>query len=287
MTSKPTIKDIKVAKKELDKEMIKGLLEYVRNGVFPNNSPNSYMNAYTIVHSMADQGDEQSSELFKYHNDTIQGFVDDCYKIISKESSNQLIDKFISVTENINFLIYWMNRIFTYLDRFYTKAKSKQTLCQNAMNSYKEHLFDKIQNNIYIEVNKLIKEDRNCNIESRPKIKTILKILYDIDLSSPKIIREKNKISWVQDTQGNENKKETPYQDKWFEEYFKTETIKFAKGKAKADIHNMSAPEYIISQLKYLDEEEIRQREYINPKYIEKINEINRRLLIGENAQEL
>ena len=253
MTSKPTIKDIKVAKKELDKEMIKGLLEYVRNGVFPNNSPNSYMNAYTIVHSMADQGDEQSSELFKYHNDTIQGFVDDCYKIISKESSNQLIDKFISVTENINFLIYWMNRIFTYLDRFYTKAKSKQTLCQNAMNSYKEHLFDKIQNNIYIEVNKLIKEDRNCNIESRPKIKTILKILYDIDLSSPKIIREKNKISWVQD----------------------------------ADIHNMSAPEYIMSQLKYLEDEEVRQGEYINPKYKQKINDINYRLLIGENAQEL
>jgi cullin 3 len=287
MTSKPTIKDIKVAKKELDKEMIKGLLEYVRNGVFPNNSPNSYMNAYTIVHSMADQGDEQSSELFKYHNDTIQGFVDDCYKIISKESSNQLIDKFISVTENINFLIYWMNRIFTYLDRFYTKAKSKQTLCQNAMNSYKEHLFDKIQNNIYIEVNKLIKEDRNCNIESRPKIKTILKILYDIDLSSPKIIREKNKISWVQDIQGNENRNETAYQDKWFEDYFKAETTKFAKDKANADIHNMSAPEYIMSQLKYLEDEEVRQGEYINPKYKQKINDINYRLLIGENAQEL
>ena len=284
--SKPVIRDIKVARKELEKEMIKGLLDYVRNGVFPHNSPNSYMNAYTIVQGMADLGDPESELLFNYYNNTIQGFIEDCYKLIAKESSNQLIDKFIKLTENINFLIYWMSRIFTYLDRFYTKAKSKLTLCESAMTSYKVHLFDKIQNNIYIEVNKLIKEDRNCNTESRNKIKIILKIIYDIDLSAPKIIKEKNKICWIQDG-GVSNRDETQYQDVWFDKYFQSETNKFAKDKANADIHNMSAPEYIISQLKYLDEEEIRQNEYINPKYKSKINEINYKFLIGENAQEL
>ena len=35
-------------------------------------------------------------------------------------------------------------------------------------------------------------------------------------------LREKNKISWVQETQGNENNRnDTPYQDKWFEDFFK------------------------------------------------------------------
>ena len=187
--SKPVIRDIKVARKELEKEMIKGLLDYVRNGVFPHNSPNSYMNAYTIVQGMADLGDPESELLFNYYNNTIQGFIEDCYKLIAKESSNQLIDKFIKLTENINFLIYWMSRIFTYLDRFYTKAKSKLTLCESAMTSYKVHLFDKIQNNIYIEVNKLIKEDRNCNTESRNKIKIILKIIYDIEKSLGDILK--------------------------------------------------------------------------------------------------
>ena len=285
-TSKSVIKDIKIAKKEIEKEMIKGLLEYVRNGIFPNNSPNSYMNAYTIVQSMADLGDFESESLFNYYNSTIRGFIEDCYKIISKESSNQLIDKFISITDNINFLIYWMNRIFTYLDRFYTQAKTKQTLCQNAMSSFKEFLFDKIQDMIYIEVNKLIKEDRNCNTESRAKIKTILKILSDIDLTNPKIVREKNTISWIQDSKGD-SRNDTPYQDKWYENYFKSETTKFAKDKANSDIHSMSAPEYIISQLKYLKEEETRQIEYINHKYGFKINEINYKYLIGENAEEL
>ena len=191
------------------------------------------------------------------------------------------------ITENINCLIYWMNRIFTYLDKYYTKDKDKQTLSQNAMKLYKVNFFDKIQNNIFIEVNKLIKEDRNGNSESRPKIKTVLKILYDIDLDNPKIFRENNKILWCPDKSKEDNQNETKYQDKWYSEYFKDETVRFAKDKANTDIHNMSAPEYIRAQLKYLDEEEKRQVEYINPKYRSKINELNYSHLIGDKAEEL
>ena len=287
MTTKPPVKDIKTAKKELEKEMIKGILEYVRNGTFPNNSPNSYMNAYTIVQSMSDLGDAESESLFNYYNKTIQGYIEDCYKIVSKESKTQLIDSFIKQTENINFLIYWMNRIFTYLDRFYTKAKNKNTLSKNAINLYKTYLFDPLQDEIFREVNKLIKDDRNCNTESRPKIKIVLKIMYDIDLLLPKIMKENNKILWIPE-KGNENNiSDTEYQDKWYNDFFKNETIKFAKDKGNSDIHNMSAPEYVLSQLKYINEEYERQSEYINPKYHGKINEINFKYLVGENAEEL
>jgi len=285
MNNKPP-KDIKEAKKMLEKEMIKGILEYLRNGIFPNNSPNSYMNAYTIVQGMADEGDTQCETLFDYHNKTVQKYIEDCYKIVSKESSNHLINAVIEQTEKINFLIYWMFRIFIYLDRFYTKAKSKNSLSQNSIRLYREHFFNPLENDIFTEVNKLIKEDRNCNTEARPKIKTILKIIYDIDLANPQIVKEKNKISWVCDKQ-SEGKNETLYQDKWYEQYFRNETIKFAKEKGNSDIHNMSAPEYILSQLKYLNEENERKSEYINQKYHSKIDEINHKYLIGENAEEL
>ena len=283
MSNKPTIKDIKVAKKELEKEMIKGILEYLKNGTFPNNSPNSYMNAYTIVQNLADSGDNESEALFNYHNLTIQKYIEDCYKLINKESSNQLIDSVIKYTEKINFLIYWMNRIFTYLDRFYTKAKSKNTLSQNAIKLYIKHFFDPISQDVYTEVNKLIKEDRNCNLESRPKIKIILKILFDIDLNNPKIMKENNKISWYQE---GVEQREIQHQENWFKK-FEIETQRFAKEKGSADIHSMSAPEYITSQLKYLDEENERKSEYINKKFHGAIDSINYKILIGENASEL
>jgi hypothetical protein len=279
------IKDIKTAKKELEKEMIKGILEYLKNGTFPKNSPNSYMNAYTIVQNMADLGDSECESLFKYHNDIILRFIDDSKRSVTKESNVNLIDSVIKHTHNINFLIYWMNRIFTYLDRFYTKAKNKQSLSKNALDLYRDNFFVLLQNDIHREVNKLIKDDRNCNIESRPKIKEILKIINDLDLFSPRIVKENNKISWVPE-KGTETKNEKEFGDKWYETFSK-ETSKFAKDKASADIHSMSAPEYVLSQLKYLEEEEVRKNEYINPNYHSDIDKINRRFLVGENAAEL
>ena len=280
------IKDIKLAKKELEKEMIRGIIEYLKNGTEPNNSPNSYMNAYTIVQNMADMGDEECGQLFEYHNKIIQSFVELCYKNVSQETNVQLIDSLIKNTDNINTLIYWMNRIFTYLDRFYTKAKNKQSLSINAMKIYKEKLFVPLENQIYKEVNKLIKDDRNGNIDSRPKIKTVLNIIDNLDLISPKIVKENSKITWMAEA-GTEGKNLKEFGDKWYNETFSKETTKFAKDKANADIHSMSAPEYIVSQLKYLDEENVRKRDYINANYHNDIDKINSKYLIGENAEEL
>ena len=280
------LNDIKIVKKELEKEMIKGILEYVKNGIFPNNSSNSYMNAYTIVQNMADLGDSQCEQLFNYHNQIIQNFIEGCHKKVSKLSNIQLIDCFIKETENINFLIYWMNRIFTYLDRFFTRAKQKNSLSKNALNLYRDYFFLHLQDDIHKEVNKLIKEDRNCNIESRPKIKIILKIINDLDLINPKIIKENNKICWIPEKDKDE-KNEPTFANKWYKESFEKETIKFIKDKANADIHSMSAPEYITSALKFINEEIIREKEYINPIFHNEINKIIYKYLVGENAEEL
>ena len=280
------LNDIKIVKKELEKEMIKGILEYVKNGIFPNNSSNSYMNAYTIVQNMADLGDSQCEQLFNYHNQIIQNFIEGCLKKVSKLSNIQLIDCFIKETENINFLIYWMNRIFTYLDRFFTRAKQKNSLSKNALNLYRDYFFLHLQDDIHKEVNKLIKEDRNCNIESRPKIKIILKIINDLDLINPKIIKENNKICWIPEKDKDE-KNEPTFANKWYKESFEKETIKFIKDKANADIHSMSAPEYITSALKFINEEIIREKEYINPIFHNEINKIIYKYLVGENAEEL
>ena len=74
------IKDFKTGRKEIEKEMIKNILEYLKNGVFPNNNPHSYMNAYTIVQALSDMGDDKNRELLNYHNQTIENYIIDCKK---------------------------------------------------------------------------------------------------------------------------------------------------------------------------------------------------------------
>ena len=287
MSSEEIYKDKNDIIKQLEEEqIIKGILEYTKNGTFPNKSPNAYLSARSKVEKIGSANQYARKVLFKYYKKTIQKYLDDCYKIISKETASQLIDSFIKQTEKINFLIYWMNRIFCYLDEYYLREKNN-TLSKSAINLYKEYFFNLLENDIYLEVNKLIREDRKCNLDSRSKIKTILKIISDLDLSAPKIVKNNDIISWIQEEEGKDEKNETKYQDKWFDIFFKYETIRFAKDKGNADICNMSAIEYIKAQLKYFDEESIRQNEYINQKYHSKINEINYKYLIEEKAKEL
>ena len=281
-----SLKDMKEVRKKLDDTMIKGLLEYVKNGTFPGNSPNSYMDAYTTVQSFADEGDSEGEELFKHHNKIIRNYITDCNKKMKEISSSQLVDNFLDCTGNINFLIYWMNRIFTYLDRFFVRSKGKNTLAKEAIEIYHHEFFDELKNNLFKELGKLIEDDRNKNIESRPKIIAILKIVDDLDLTAPRISKENNKISWsAEEKTEGKNGKETG--DCWYNNFFKKETENYASKKAQNDINEMSAPEYITSTLQFLEEEKRSQELYINKRYHQKIDDINNKYLVGNNAKTL
>ena len=284
--SKEKYKDFKVVKAEVKNEMIDNIHEYLKNGTFPNKKPNAYMTAYTAVQTHADIGDKECAMLLEYHNGVIRDYIQDCLNDLSKETNVNLIDAFIKHTEHITFLSYWMNRIFCYLDRFYTKAKCKITLAKNALTLYTENFFNQFRNNIFIEVNKLIREDRQGIREYRPKIKIVMRIIKDLDYEFPKLIKENNKISWIQEKE-NSKGTEIAIQNDWYENYFLGDTLKFSRDKGKADVQTLSAPEYIVSQLKYLDEEYERQREFINEKFHNKINDINYQNLIGDHMKEI
>ena len=284
--SKEKYKDFKVVKAEVKNEMIDNIHEYLKNGTFPNKKPNAYMTAYTAVQTHADLGDKECAMLLEYHNGVIRDYIQDCLNDLSKETNVNLIDAFIKHTEHITFLSYWMNRIFCYLDRFYTKAKCKITLAKNALTLYTENFFNQFRNNIFIEVNKLIREDRQGIREYRPKIKIVMRIIKDLDYEFPKLIKENNKISWIQEKE-NSKGTEIAIQNDWYENYFLGDTLKFSRDKGKADVQTLSAPEYIVSQLKYLDEEYERQREFINEKFHNKINDINYQNLIGDHMKEI
>ena len=158
------------------------------------------------------------------------------------------------------------------------------------MNFYKELFFNPLKDDIYKELGKLIKQDRNGNKETRNKINSIIKILNYMDIKEPKITKEKEKeqAEWIpHKSYSKPNEYYTYiYQDEWYEKYFKEETIQFAKEKAEKEIVASSPFEFILSQLNYLQEEKDRQKEYINEKYHDSLNKINYKYLL-ENAENL
>ena len=270
--------------KEIEEEMIKGILDYLKNGVIPNSNPNAFVNAFTKVENIINNYDEYSNYLLEYHNKVIREFIKYSYDLVANKPNSELIDSFIENTDKINFLIYWMSRIFNYMEKFHLRKNIKEKLCQTSIKLYKKYFFDNIQNNIYKELNKLFNQVRSNKEGQNPKIKYVLRILYILDLDFPQIVKENRKIIW---TTQNKITNSLKYENTWFNKTFKNQTISYVKTKAEKDIQNMSAPEYIKSQLNYFQEESIREIEYLNKNYWDEINIINYRYLVAEKAEEL
>ena len=71
----------------------------------------------------------------------------------SKLSGIQFIDFFIKKTEKINFLIYWLGRIFYYLNRYYEITKCKDGLNKVALTIYRDNFFMEKQEKLFKEIN--------------------------------------------------------------------------------------------------------------------------------------
>ena len=155
---------------------------------------------------------------------------------------------------------------------------------------YKKCFFDKLQIKLYQILNELlIRDERNGNNkyrDNRDKILLIMEIINSMDLIKPKIVMKgRNKFKW-EETSGETSNNPLTYQKKWFE-YFKEETIKYAKNKGEKDIKTLSAPEYMLCELKYINAENEREKSYINAIFHEEINKINYENLIVNNMNVL
>ena len=161
-----------------------------------------FLKAYTVVSTFADLGDKKCKELYDYYTQFIENYIIDCKIKLNDDEKSNIIEGFLFHTKNINFVIYYMQRIFSYLDRFYTIAKAKVSLSKSAMNLYKSIFYEEFKNKIQDEINTLEKEEKNANDELISKIQRVKVILKEVNFENPKIIREKDEIKWENQIKG-------------------------------------------------------------------------------------
>ena len=269
----------------LDKNFMTSLLDFAYGNKDELNTKDiNYMSCYSAISSYCDKGIDNNREMFAYHNKIINDYLKYCYKILINKKDEEFIDEFTNLTDKINLIIYCLKRIFTYLDRFFTKSYIHHTLCYTSIRQYERELFLPFKDKLYEKLNKLIRDDRNGHLESRDKIKKILEIINYLDFSGAKIKKEKEKINILLQEL---NKDEALKKQEWFENYFMKETIQYLEEKSKNDIKNLSINDYIDTQLNYLKEEDERKQLYIYPQFHERLDNLNYLYLIGNNSKEL
>ena len=278
-------------KLEAEEAIINGLIDYVKEGIFPKTTPEDFLICYNFAYTFADKG--YGEEILNYHNDKIKEAADYCYEKIKNLVHLDFIDSFIIKTNNLFMLIKVMANLFSYMTNSYLVGRNDnnpdnkedyKNICEFSMKIYKESFYNKLEQKLFAVLNQLIKEERNGNLEYRQKICNIIETISFLDFEIPIVVKKSDtKIIW-QDKLASEH--EIKYQEKWFNNY-KKETEAYSKEKAKKDIHNNSAPEYVSCEIKYLNEEKLRQECYLNKIYHHIINDINYKYIIKDNTEEL
>ena len=198
------------AKKELEEKIITDLFNFVKDGSIPKPMETTFMDCYNLIYDLCDKG--LGEELLNYHNDKIRLVVTDVYEKLKNLSGLELLNSFISYTERLNNMIHIMARIFLYLSRQY--LLEEQNISEFSMDIFKKNLFDKLQNNLFTVVKKLIKEGEK-NQDTEIKINYFMKLIEYLDYTRP-IIAKKNSTHVVWQETGN-NPGPKQYKKMWDE----------------------------------------------------------------------
>ena len=125
--------------------------------------------------------------------------IDDSINILKKSSKTDFFNLLYKQINKLNFIIFIINRAFSYLDKFFTKANRFVSLNINLFDLYKYFFFTPLQENIYNALKYFFfKENNEINNENNfIVIKKIFKLIKDIDnITNPKTTRINNEIIW-------------------------------------------------------------------------------------------
>ena len=152
-------------------ELNKGLLKYVRDGLFIENF-NNYIKNFSEMLSKYKNRKEIINQLFNYRNEIIEQASNECFEKIKNLNGLYFIDSFIDFTKRLNFLIYYLNEVFTAL---YFSSEQYENYPKSSMDIYKKCFFDKLQEKLFrILYFDLFKKERNLNNAYNLKMKQIL-----------------------------------------------------------------------------------------------------------------
>jgi hypothetical protein len=105
-------------------ERVHPLLTYLRTGNFENRTNLTFIKAYSVVVQFGDQ-QAHSLQLYSYYKQVISEYCAEEFRLMDGLVGQELLGKLAKLWQNASILIFWMQRVFQYLDRFFTKNNNE------------------------------------------------------------------------------------------------------------------------------------------------------------------
>ncbi|CAE7719882.1 AMT [Symbiodinium sp. CCMP2592] len=129
----------------IEKERVQPLLTYLRTGTFENKTNMTFMKAYSVVVQFGDQ-QQHSFKLYSYYKKVISDYCKNGMIELQNLAGEDLLHALAQLWEKNTILVFWMQRVFQYLDRFFTKSSTEYPdLFKAAAQAFAEHVFSKLK----------------------------------------------------------------------------------------------------------------------------------------------
>ncbi|CAG9317372.1 unnamed protein product [Blepharisma stoltei] len=266
--------------------LIESLCEFLETGERAVNTNNEYVKWNMRINELADRV-SNSHLLYDYYIKTIQDYTINVVKNdLIKLQGEKLLSRFAWRWENHKILVFYIRRIFSYLDRYHVKDFKKATLTQAGLNIFKKEVFDEVSDLVRIAlINEITKERESIAID-RDRLKKCLFCFVQMGLSNAEIVKvqesseKRDRLVW----KGNPDLK---YYETIFEKTFLEDTRIFFATKSSLYITSLSCPEFLNKAKLIIEQEEERADKLFEPSTKPKLMNYIIDELVANNAQSL
>lgn len=229
-------------------------------------APDEYSNLYTLVYKMCTQKQpfNWSEKLYTRYSESVSYYVQQkVLPALTGKKGVALLEELKRRWVNHKLYIKWMDKFFQYLDRYYVRVRSAETVSTKGFNIFKTLIFDEVSVEATKAVLELINEDREGHGIAGEVLKTVIEMYIELGINSLIVyIRE-------------------------FEESLLPATAAFYAKQSRLWFETLDLPEYLIRAEESLKSEDERVGRYLHQSSLSKLRGVTIMQLLQEPQTEL
>mmetsp|Transcript_44914 Transcript_44914/g.124911 ORF Transcript_44914/g.124911 Transcript_44914/m.124911 type:complete len:754 (-) Transcript_44914:201-2462(-) len=266
----------------IEVERVQPLLKYLKTGIFENKTNMTFMKAYSVVVQFGDQ-QQHSFKLYSYYKKVISEYCEESVALMNGCSGEELLKRLAELWEKQTILVFWMQRVFQYLDRFFTKNNNEYPdLFSAALRSFQEAVYDRVKDKCIGAMIETINRERNGNDIDQDVISLLVEMLCTVGDPQPKIVKQKDvcdRLLWQSSSKG--------FYKNDFETKLLSTTAEYYRGKVAGWLAECSCPQFLEEADRRLKDEEKRLKQYLDRSSEQELRVVVQRELILNTAKQL
>jgi len=264
----------------IQEERVAPLLKYLKTGAFENKTNMTFMKAYSVVVQFADK-EPTAPKLYAYYTKVISDFCTEVMPQLKVLTGEEFLRKLAELWQKQTILVFWMQRVFQYLDRLF--IKKNRSLFTVALLAFQEIVYAPLKARFVEALIEMINMERNGEEIDQDVTRLLVEMLCTVGGDSPNIVKQKSawgeKLAWETSARGLYKVD--------FEPLFLRTTAEYYKKRAAGWMAECSCPAYLALVQQVLEDEERRLNQYLDRSSEEDLRIVLQRELILATAKQL